>query len=65
MNAYIFLVTLLMDCTHWEQSDVRTYTQYPIIRNGEQKWAREFIKNYQFPDTDRFLILQGWSLAVC
>ena len=40
------------------------YTQYPIIRNGDQRWALEFLKNYQFPDADRFLILQGWALAV-
>ena len=41
-----------------------SYTQYPIIRNGDQRWAQEFLKNYQFPDADRFLILQGWALAV-
>ena len=40
------------------------YTQYPIIRNGDQRWALEFLKNYQFPDADRFLILQGWALAI-
>ena len=40
------------------------YTQYPIIRNGDQRWALEFLKNYQIPDADRFLILQGWALAV-
>ena len=40
------------------------HTQYPIIRNGDQRWALEFLKNFQFPDDDRFLILQGWVLAV-
>ena len=35
------------------------YTQYPIIRNGDKRRALEFLKNYQFPDADRFLILQG------
>ena len=40
------------------------YTQYPIIRNGDQRWALEFLKNIQFPDADRFFILQGWALAV-
>ena len=40
------------------------YTQYPIIRNGDQWWALEFLKNYQFLDADRFLILQVWALAV-
>ena len=40
------------------------YTQYPIIWNSDQRWALEFLKNYQFPDADRFLILQGWALAV-
>ena len=35
------------------------FTQYPIIRNGDQRRALEFLKNYQFPDADRFLILQG------
>ena len=40
------------------------YMQYPIIRNGGQKWALEFLRNYQLPDADRFLFLQGWALAV-
>ena len=40
------------------------YMKYPIIRNGDQRWALEFLKNYQLPDADRFLILQGWPLAV-
>ena len=40
------------------------YTQYPIIRNGDQRWAFEFLKKYQFLDADRFLILQVWVLAV-
>ena len=40
------------------------YTQYPIIRNADQRWALAFLKNYQFPDADHFLILQGWGLAV-
>ena len=40
------------------------YTQYPIIRNGDQRWALEFLNIYQFPDADRILILQGWALAV-
>ena len=39
------------------------YTQYTIIRNGDQRWALEFLENYQFPDADHFLILQGWELA--
>ena len=41
-----------------------TYTQYPIIRNGDQSWAMEFLKDYQFSDADRFLNLQGWALAI-
>ena len=40
------------------------YTQYPIIRNGDQRWALQFLKDYQFLDADRFLILQVWVLAV-
>ena len=40
------------------------YTQYPIIRNADQRWALEFLKNYQFLDADRFLIFQVWALAV-
>ena len=40
------------------------YTQYPIIRNGDLRPLVEFLKNSQFPDADRFLILQGWALAV-
>ena len=40
------------------------YTQYPITRNSDQRWALEFLKNIQFPDADRFFILQGWALAV-
>ena len=40
------------------------YMKYPIIRNGDQRWALEFLKNYQLPDADRFLILQGWALAI-
>ena len=40
------------------------YTQYPIIRDGDQRWSLEFLKNYQFPDADRFLIFEGWALAV-
>ena len=40
------------------------YTQYPFIRNGDQRWALAFLKNYQFLDADRFLILQAWVLAV-
>ena len=40
------------------------YTQYSIIRNGDQRWALKFLINYQIPDADRFLILQGWALVV-
>ena len=40
------------------------YTQYPIIRNGDQSWALEFLKNFQFKDAGSFLILQGLALAV-
>ena len=32
-----------------------TYMQYPIIRNGDQSWALEFLKSYQFLDADSFL----------
>ena len=49
---------------YWFFTKIIPYTQYPIIRNGDQRWALEFLKNYQFPDADRFLILQGWALAV-
>ena len=42
-----------------------SYTQYPIIRNSDLRWAlEEFLKNSQFPDAECFLILQGWALAV-
>ena len=44
--------------------EIIAYTQYPIIRNSDQRWALEFLKNYQFLDAERFLILQGWALDV-
>ena len=47
-----------------KMKSLNLYTQYPIIRNGDQRWALEFVKNYQFLDSDRFLILQVWVLAV-
>ena len=28
------------------------------------EWALEFLKKYQFLETDRFLILQVWALVV-
>ena len=40
---------------------IKLYTQYRIIRNGDQRWALEFLKNYQFLDAGRFLILQVWA----
>ena len=49
---------MLFFCKHLSL-EVDKYTQYPIIRNSDQRSALEFLKNYQFPDADRFLILQG------
>ena len=49
----------LLGLTQWG-----TYMQYQIIRNGDQRWALEFLKNYQYPEADHFLILQDWVLAV-
>ena len=39
--------------------NLKAITQYPIIRNGDQRWALECLKNYQFLDTDHFLFSQA------
>ena len=40
------------------------YTQYPIIRNGDQRWLVEFLKKYWFIDSDRFLFSQASLVTV-
>ena len=40
------------------------YTQYPIIRNGDQRWLVEFLKKYRFLDSDRFLFSQASLVTV-
>ena len=40
------------------------YTQYPIIRNGDQRWLVEFLKKYWFLDIDGFLFIQASLVTV-
>ena len=40
------------------------YTQYPIIRNGDQRWLVEFLKKYLFLDSDCFLFFQASLVTV-
>ena len=39
-------------------------TLHAVSDYSDQRWAFKFLKNYQFLDADRFLILQAWALAV-
>ena len=62
---FLKLINLYQTMSTYETNhNLYKVPQYPIIRNGDQSWALEFLKNFQFPDADRFLILQGWALAV-
>ena len=60
-NTYLYVHpnNVLIYVCQWLSMVLMTYTQYPIIRNSDQRWPVEFLKNYRFLDSDRFYFSQA------